>query len=271
VGFAEQVGEVRMTPIIDIASTITAKLHLYYRDQPLGPATGFFKKLNDRVFLITNWHVVTGRHQETKQVLHSKGAIPDRLKFRVPVRGRTGAWVSLESCLYQDAKSSESPEKPRWYEDPVHRHRLDVVAIPIQAPDNGEVRTIDDVNSMPLMPVDIGDEVFVLGYPRGIDGGGEFPIWKRASIATEPEITRDGPQYILVDTATREGMSGAPVIKLFSPPIRMQGIRQYRFIGVYSGRLGDGEMEAQLGKVWDASLIEAIVKSGVVGTSSHLL
>jgi len=125
-------GDFSSAPVVDAASEITARLHLYRRNLLLGPATGFFKKLNNQVFLITNWHVVMGRHQETKQVLHSKAAIPDRLKFRVPIRDRPGEWTSpIEWLLYQDSESTESPEKSMWCEHPEHRDRLDIVAIPI--------------------------------------------------------------------------------------------------------------------------------------------
>ena len=42
-------------------------------------------------------------------------------------------------------------------------------------------------------------------------GGAMFPIWKRGSIASEPEIPIDGKPMFYIDTATRQGMSGAPV------------------------------------------------------------
>jgi hypothetical protein len=54
-------------------------------------------------------------------------------------------------------------------------------------------------------------DAFVLGYPRGMSGGGHFPVWKRATIATEPDIDLDGLPRFYIDTATREGMSGSPV------------------------------------------------------------
>jgi hypothetical protein len=202
-----------MSTPIDIASTITTKLYLYRREHFLGQATGFFSEWNGQFFLITNWHVVTGLHHETKKPSHSQGGLPDRAKFRVAVRGDIGQWISpIEHLLYEDSDSNESPERPRWLEHPVYRDRLDVVAIPIQIPEGGAVRTIDAVNTVPHMHLKVATDVFVLGYPMGIDGGGEFPIWKRASIATEPGVHRGGPRHILVDTATRKGMSGAPVI-----------------------------------------------------------
>jgi hypothetical protein len=161
----------------------------------------------------------------------------------------------------------------------VHRSKLilDVIAIPIRIPDDAEVRTIDAVNTMPKMLLMVAMDVFALGYPMGIDGGGEFPIWKRASIAMEPNVHRGGPRHMLIDTATRPGMSGAPVIAIANgqefvgpPPGLSRPGRDYRFVGVYSSRLGRGEMmEAQLGVVWDASHLEIIVKTGVRGKSSH--
>ena len=262
---------------IDIGSTITAKLHLYRREQFLGPATGFFSKWNSQIFLITNWHVVSGLHQETKKALHSQGGIPDRVKFRVAVKGHIGEWMRpTDQPLYEDAESNELPEKPVWLEHPIYRDQLDVVAIPIQIHEEGEVRTIDAVNTIPNMHLMVANDVFVLGYPMGIDGGGEFPIWKRASIATEPGVHRGGPRHLLIDTATRKGMSGAPVIAVADgecdiegSPLKFRfGGRGYRFVGVYSGRLGDGELEAQLGRVWDASHLEIIQKTGVRGKSS---
>jgi hypothetical protein len=90
-----------MTDLSDDASTITTRLLLYRRGTLLGPATGFFKEGGGgRHFLITNWHVVSGRHQETKNVLHSQGALPDRLRFTVPERGRIGeGWLRpLNAC-----------------------------------------------------------------------------------------------------------------------------------------------------------------------------
>ena len=86
-------GDFSIAPVVDAASEITARLHLYRRNLLLGPATGFFKKLNNQVFLITNWHVVMGRHQETKQVLHSKAAIPRRPSLH----------CSSDSCSHSDS------------------------------------------------------------------------------------------------------------------------------------------------------------------------
>jgi hypothetical protein len=126
------------------------------------------------------------------------------------------------------------------------------------------------------MLLKVSRDVYVLGYPKGISGSGGFPIWKRASIATEPAIQLDGLPKILVDTATREGMSGAPVVAIADgefevegrgPAYRLPG-RVCRFVGVYSGRLGKNEMEAQLGIVWKAQAVDEIVQIPTRGKSS---
>ena len=96
-------------------------------------------------------------------------------------------------------------------------------------------------------------DVFVLEYPFGADPPG-FPVWKRGSIASEPHLTRPGPGYMLVDTASRPGMSGAPVIP------RSWSNSLTRFIGVYSGRLHTKDpSDAQIGMVWPAEDIEEII------------
>ena len=267
-----------MSAQIDIASTLTSQLQLYRRNQPLGPATGFFCESRGQFFLVTNWHVVTGLHHETLRPLNSQGGLPDRMRFRVPVRGHLGEWTSpIELSLYDDSDSTEAPQTPIWLEHPAYRRRLDVVAIPIQIPEDGEVRTIGAVNTVPKMRLKVAADVFVLGYPMGFTGGGEFPIWKRASIATEPDVHRGGPRHILIDTATREGMSGAPVVAIADGNFEVEGSgglhqrpgRAYRFVGVYSGRHGKGDMEAQLGIVWDAAQLEIVVQTGTLGKGSH--
>jgi hypothetical protein len=155
-----------------------AKLELYRRGQSLGQATGFFTEWNGRTFLITNWHVVSGLHLDTHKPLLRNGGIPDRVKFRVPVKGDIGQWLSpIEQLLYEDSDTNEAPEKPLWFEHQVYRglerpgygRRLDVVALPIQIPEDGAVRKIDAVNTVPKMRLKVAMDVFVLGYPKGIE------------------------------------------------------------------------------------------------------
>jgi len=124
--------------------------------------------------------------------------------------------------------------------------------------------------------VAVGDDAYVLGFPLGLDGGPRLPIWKRGSIATEPHYDLDGLPKILIDTATRPGMSGAPAIAVRRGLAAPHGTGSLadtifgtteKFLGVYSGRVGADALGAQLGIIWKASVVDEIVRDGVFGQS----
>jgi hypothetical protein len=264
--------------MIDPGSTVTTQLRLFRRDVELAIGTGFFHRWNDQLYLITAWHNVSGRDPVTLEALSEHQGIPDRLKYCAWVKGHIGETISIDLNLYEDAGGSGDPERPVWLEHHVHGRKVDVIAIPISLPDGAEVRTIDLVDTASRMLLRVSIDVFVLGYPKGISGGGNFPIWKRASIATEPDIQHDGLPKLLVDTATRQGMSGAPVVAVAHKGFEVEDARfmpmsdhGYRFVGVYSGRVGVGEMEAQLGIVWKAAVVGEVVQVPTKGPSSFYL
>ena len=120
-------------------------------------------------------------------------------------------------------------------------------------------------------------DVYVLGFPLGMTGGGQFPIWKRRTIASEPGIDLDGLPKLHIDTATRKGMSGAPVyaqeVGLIVPedpndPAKGSLGKARRFVGVYASRLDGDEFSAQLGVVWKETAITEIVAGAKKGRSS---
>jgi hypothetical protein len=119
--------------------------------------------------------------------------------------------------------------------------------------------------------IQIGMEVFILGYPFAIELPA-YPVWKRGSVASEPDLTRlTGRNYMLVDTASRPGMSGAPVIRrswtnhMVEPGVvALVDTPLNKFIGVYSGRVPtDHPHEAQIGLVWDGSFIDEIIAGNI--------
>jgi hypothetical protein len=128
----------------------------------------------------------------------------------------------------------------------------------------------------------------VLGFPLGLAGGASFPIWKHATIASEPEwdIAPEpdkNPQatlpMIYIDTATKKGMSGAPVFVnevgawISQQPDgsrikQVSGIGR-RLVGVYASRIhAESEFEAQIGIVWKAETIDEILTRKHIGKSS---
>jgi hypothetical protein len=154
---------------------------------------------------------------------------------------------------------------------------VDVVAIPLKLASTSLAwkrliaPAINDLPQAPLRTL-IGSPLFILGYPFEPE---RYPIWKLATVASEPALTPAGRLHLLVDSASRPGMSGAPVIQRAFGPAQIEGERGWkmemlstpatRFVGIYSGRLHTrSEFDAQLGMVWPSQVVEEVVKRGVV-------
>ena len=215
----------------------------------------------DKNYLITNWHVVTLRNNETLKHLHEKSAIPDSLVGHF--RARLGSFETQQ----QQIPLLDADGRPLWLHHAGHGRAVDVVAIPL--PDNLS-EFVTPLNRLPHEPMlmQIGMDVYVLGFPFG-SGAPSLPVWKRGSIASEPAIVRQAALHHLVDTASRPGMSGAPVIlraygaRLTEAGTSIRDEPGTRFFGVYSGRLHVQENEAQLARVWPESFIEEIIDGNV--------
>lgn len=57
-----------------------------YNDSVLSSATCFISRRDGQLFLVTNWHVVTGRDADTQKPLDNvTGALPNRLRIFMPI------------------------------------------------------------------------------------------------------------------------------------------------------------------------------------------
>ena len=168
---------------------------------------------------------------------------------------------------------------PEWIIHPKFGNKVDVGIIDLGKLDfDGELYNIPANSSTEWVKFSpsIADDAYVVGFPKGMDGGHGFPVWKRASIASEPVFDIDKLPLIYVDTATREGMSGSPVIVMrrgFTMPDDAKDFgdaslgESMSFLGVYSGRVGDDPLGVQLGMVWKAKVIDEIIDGKVRGVS----
>ena len=79
-----------MPPLLDPYSPASVAVDQYFNQTLLGVATSFVWKRNDALYLVTNWHVVTCRNNETGRHLRDDAAEPNILggvdKFE-PVTG----------------------------------------------------------------------------------------------------------------------------------------------------------------------------------------
>lgn len=234
-------------------------------NQPLGSATGFPVKRGDDAYLITNWHVVRGRRPDNNQPTHQSGAVPDKVAIAHHVGGKLGFWKPVVEDLYDGSGT------PRWLEHQKHGRRVDVVALPLTNLAGVDLFGYDPWDTTgAAIAFGPSDVVSIVGFPFGRTGGGFLAIWVAGSVASEPSMDFDNLPAILVDSRTREGQSGSPVIlyrnggmvalegggaSVFAGPVE-------RFIGVYSGRINP---TSDLGIVWKAAAVREIIEAGVRG------
>jgi hypothetical protein len=281
----------------DFLSEVPFRISMQFKDVPLAIGTAFIYSYEGQLYLVTNWHNVTGREPSTLKLKDKDAAIPDRIRIEIPVMIKAADTPNRDSEMYHvewrdvclplyydiDDSTHSLPKEPIWYEHPKHGYKIDVIVMPVDFPQEFAICPANDpklnLSAVLLRP---SLDVFVLGFPEGMSGGAKLPVWKRGSIASEPEIDVDDLPKILIDTATRKGMSGSPVYVSQMGSYQSEekydtgGYKRFwgegrRFLGVYSGRVGDDEFQAQLGIVWKSSVIEEIIQAAQVGKSSFEL
>lgn len=262
---------------IDSPSFTTHYLHMlsYATEKEMATGTGFIYEFENQLFLITNGHNVTGVNPEQNRRLNGFTVFPGKIKTKARILKKESESISIgiTEAFSIDLYDDDDFKNPNWYIHPDKGYKIDVVAIPLidckKIPKNIKFFPINKLEFDSGFPPEVADDVFILGYPFNIAGNLELPVWKRGSIASEPYLDLDEFPKIFVDTATRPGMSGSPVI------MQRTGLHGYNgksrtgkeiigtisnFVGIYSGRIGaEDEFKAQLGIIWKEKVILEIL------------
>jgi hypothetical protein len=256
-------------------------LEMLFGELVLSTGTGFFWREEGRTYLITNWHNLAGRRPDTLDPLSSHGGTPDRIRFMVykKTSEQDGKGFFKMKLMQPTIALNEQNETPLWKEHGQHGRRIDIATIDVtEAVNSLLVRHANEVEADAVLAPYTSQDVFVLGFPLGMITGVPAPVWKRASVASDPNFDPDGLPKIFIDTATRPGMSGSVVLarhRIFGKKIpRKDGTESERMmyaqfdtvLGVYSGRLGAGDLEAQLGIVWRRNAIVETILQGRTAT-----
>ena len=261
------------------------------REKVLANATGFFFRYQNRSFLITAWHNATGVNSETGKRLDeiTLGSpntiiiIPQHEKYQ---NGTVDiGFKPLQVDLY------DREGRPKWYIHPKHKHRVDVIAL--EVPSAAGIIALNQYlprrNAEKEDIIRVGDDVFVLGFPlppKDFSANELLPIWKRGSIATEPDQDIGELPKMLVDTASRKGMSGSPVIAKYEYHLtrgkdgkltKVIDKEHMIFCGVYSGRINklhnkdesEDSLDTQLGIIWKTQVIEEIIEGACLDTKNY--
>jgi hypothetical protein len=235
----------------------------------LSDASGFFVVEGAQTFFVTAWHVVSGRNFHSKKHLHPSGALPDHVKLtfwgaKYLDDGReTAEFKHFHDLIRLDGLEGSVSNPKNLH--PTHGSDIDVIAFDITPLANSvrdrtgfEVVGIQLPNDARLRPISVMDQVFIPGHPViHTPKPNEMPIYKAASIASEPNVFQGVPSVFL-DGKTKKGWSGSPVIRKIPAhmPKPEEGVflrfEQFALYGIYSGRdEHDTELiSAELGYCW---------------------
>jgi len=240
---------------IEPLSVRSIYLETFFNSQPLARATGFIVENDNKPYLITNWHVVTGINPSTGDTVDTLKRIPNILLI-YHHSTILGTWLGKAEYLYNNSGNK------RWLEHP-DSSKVDVIAFPLDTSDqNIHMYFFDlDLANTNMIP-EVAMPVQIIGYPAGLAGKGNFPIWKTGNIASEPNLNYNNEPVFLIDATTRGGMSGSPVILRLKGGYReLDGGRimsstyfSTLFLGVYSGQW----QYPEIGKVWKPIVINEI-------------
>lgn len=267
---------------IDHLSLCTTLITLRKGDKLISTGTGFFflrGEGNDKVlFLVTNYHVLTGCSPEEKEkpkgdniewFFHTDKDDSSKIrKVKLPLFNNAGKpiWLRSEVCPQAD---------------------LAVIPIPNILAQNCDIKVVSeewytepDLKVVPTTPA------ILIGYPYGFyDQINALPIWKTGSIASEPDVDFKDNPYFLLDISAFPGMSGSPAFAIShgsyestTGALKSGSIK--KFLGVYSSmqmlnkkmyleelahsdtNLGVVDRQSlELGHVWKASLVVDLINS----------
>ncbi|MGU3407230.1 hypothetical protein [Methylobacterium brachiatum] len=275
----------------------------------LASGSCFIYERNERHFIVTAWHNLAGRNTETLKLLSKTGALPDNILVHIGNYSQVDEYSGFSRRaivipLQKDGMATYLVHTQKW-------PRVDVAVIPIDLnSDFNQEYYLSDGSTrkfatplnfkqpdglVSLTPVleqekessltagtamnvvhTIGDDLFLIGFPSGLFDHLINPIWKRASFATHFDMDWSGEKMFLVDSASRQGMSGCVALyydKTGTVPVRPGsslkiGRPIYILLGVYAGRYGDSEFEAQVGRVWKMTIVDEIIDSGSLDFAS---
>jgi hypothetical protein len=252
-------------PTLARPSVASLLIQMRFQTQLLATGTGFLVQRADQLWLVTNRHNLRGRHQETNQPLNKHGAIPDEVVIYHNAGGQVGTWIDRVEPLWDATGQS------LWREHPILGGAADVVALPLTLTTSIDAYPYDPWSPGFNIMLEPSQRLSIVGFPFGLTAGGLFAVWIGGTVASEPAVDFNNRPIFLVDSRTRPGQSGSPVIYYATGGTFTQasgGMVTYagtveEFVGVYSGRIND---QSDLGFVWKRSVVCEIVDSGAPGT-----
>ena len=236
----------------------------------LGTATGFFLVSEDKVWLVTNKHVLYGDNYGDKE------AKPQVDKLTLLLHTNKSDLSKNEEVEILLTKNN----KNLWKEH--KNNEVDVVCIPIDLDrEKYHFVTISE-DLIETKGLKIGfEKIFVMGYPFGwYDHIFNLPITRIGHLSSPFGVPFQGKPFLLGDVETHKGMSGSPVFLHLKDYMTVSedgsltthlGTVKTILLGIYSGQpvwpVVDNitsntiNIPHSLSVVWFATLIQEIISS----------
>jgi Trypsin-like peptidase domain len=243
---------------IDAISLTSLELKVLHDGVEIGTATGFVMAKGTKYYLVTNRHVVLHCALDGNPANTGGWICANKLAIFHNRVNRLGTWFWVEERLYDDH------ERKRWLEHPTLAGAADLVALPLEHLENVQFYPLDIELRNTDIVVKPGDSVSIVGFPLGLAQAVGLPIWKTGTVASDSEVTWSGRPMFLVDTTSRQGMSGSPVYAVRTAAYRnsagsllMTEGGAKKFLGVFS----EQNLQAELGGVWKAQAVQDLYAS----------
>lgn len=187
----------------------------------LSTATGFFLRRHQRLFLVTNRHVLEADNHQPDQLMLALHTNAGNIAQITP---HTVALYQQQTALWKAAEDSAGS--------------VDVAVLEIDEQTLPPGCVIEAFSLAQLCAVDahvaLGTPVTIIGFPLGFkDELHNLPVARQGIVASPFGLRFGGGGYFLTDARTHRGSSGSPVL-MSAPenpnfPWRLLGIHSARF------------------------------------------
>ena len=220
----------------------------------LSSATGFFFRRDERLYLVTNRHVLLDE---------PGGHRPDRIVIRVFTdAGNLTVTTGFSIPLYRSGQG-------QWLQAQDSSGTIDVVAIELEQnalPKSMVYEAFSPETILtPQTVVEVGTSLMVVGFPLGFsDTLHNLPVVRQAGLASQFGLRFHGIGYFLTDARTHRGISGGPVVMRVADGTNSQPNFHWRLLGVHSARLDVGSRDLQqdealgLNSAWYSDVLIAL-------------
>lgn len=235
-------------------------IEMFFDENKLSQGTSFVIERNDRYFLVTNKHNVTGKDGEGV-CLSPTGGVPNYIK--VFFRQKNDVYITSPKTIPLYSNGEIDNDQSLWLEHANQSEFIDVVCLPLESYEEVNYFAVNIFEGLEYEKSET-DIVSVIGFPFGLQGEFGTAIWSTGFIASNPVYKYDNQEKFLIDCRSRPGQSGSPVYAYnhANTAQRIQGHSLFfgepsvKFMGIYSGRINN---ESDLGFVWKIGIIEDII------------